>query len=320
MCKVSIITPVYNVEKYLARCMDSLINQSFKDIEIIVIDDGSTDSSYNIASNLALLDNRIKLFRQENRGLSAARNSGLKLATGKYLMFLDSDDYFDLKVVEKCYKKISKDNSDVVIFSFEKVDEKGQTIEINYPKRQREIKLKKDKKLLTEVENCVWDKMYKRSLFSNIDFPEGFFYEDFGTTYRILAKADKISFLDKNYIGLYYLYNRKGSITNTIDSRVYSIFSMSNLIIEYFKENNYFELYRNELDEIICREIIECVKQVILCKDCNVDFKFKSSFVDEAYDFMAKNCMSINCPKGEAFVYKNKYLLKLYMLLKGRNA
>ena len=111
--KVSIIVPVYNVEKYLRQCLDSLINQTLQEIEIICVDDGSTDNSSNILSDYAQKDSRIIVHRQENQGLANARNAGLKLANGEYIGFLDSDDFVDIDFFEKLYQAASSDNADI---------------------------------------------------------------------------------------------------------------------------------------------------------------------------------------------------------------
>ena len=116
MPKVSVIIPVYNVEKYLHECLDSLLNQTLKDIEIIAVDDGSTDSSLKILKDYAKKDKRLKVLTQENKGAGAARNLGMKHATGSYLSILDSDDYFDHSMLELLYKKAEKTKAkDVVL-------------------------------------------------------------------------------------------------------------------------------------------------------------------------------------------------------------
>ena len=114
--KVSIIIPVYNVEKYLKKCLDSVINQTLKDIEIICIDDGSTDSSYTILNEYAQKDNRFVILKQKNNGAGAARNKGIEIAKGEYLYFLDSDDFVDITLLEKAHTKIKENDCDICIF------------------------------------------------------------------------------------------------------------------------------------------------------------------------------------------------------------
>ena len=123
MILVSIIVPVYNVEKYLERCLDSLINQTLKDIEIILVDDGSTDDSGNICDKYAKKDKRIKVIHKENGGLSDARNIGLSIANGRYLQFVDSDDFIHKQMIEILYNTIINNNADISICDFDKVYE-----------------------------------------------------------------------------------------------------------------------------------------------------------------------------------------------------
>lgn len=313
MAKVSIIVPVYNVEKYIEKCILSLKNQSFRDCEFIIVNDGSTDNSYDIVKKMINDDKRFILINQDNKGLSGARNIGLQYASGKYLMFLDSDDGFRNNIIEKCYNKIIENDSDIVIFSFNKVDENNNIIERNEVNRNDTISLFEDKKVMTKIENCIWDKMYKSYLFDGITFPENLLYEDLGTTYRIIPKAKKITFL--NEIGLDYLYKRDGSITKTFDGKIYSIFNICDLLICYYKNNNLYDEFRNELDYIMYREIIECVKQAVI--ECKDDYKLRDSFIEDAYKYINCNFSNKNYKLGnKSYVYKNKNTLKLYLLVR----
>ena len=123
MEKVSVILPIYNVEKYLKNCIESLTNQTYENLEIILVDDGSTDNSGKICDEIAKSDERVMVIHKQNGGLAAARNTGYLETTGKYLMYVDSDDIVKKDVVENCVEAIEKENSDVVIFGYEKVDE-----------------------------------------------------------------------------------------------------------------------------------------------------------------------------------------------------
>ena len=125
MDKITVIIPVYNVEKYLKEAIEATINQTYKNLEIILVDDGSTDSSGKICDEYAKKDNRIKVIHQENRGMSGARNVGLECATGKYIMFSDSDDTFELNACEKLYNFIEKTNADYVVGNYTNMDEDG---------------------------------------------------------------------------------------------------------------------------------------------------------------------------------------------------
>ena len=129
MIKVSVIIPVYNVEDYLAQCIDSIVCQTLKEIEIICVDDGSTDKSYEILQEYEKKDNRIKLLQQKNAGAGIARNKGMKIAQGKYLAIVDSDDFFELDMLEKAYVQCEKDNADICVFRSDKYDTQNQKYE-----------------------------------------------------------------------------------------------------------------------------------------------------------------------------------------------
>ena len=129
MKKVSIILPIYNVEKYLEKCVNSVINQTYQNIEVILVDDGSKDSSGRICDKLVESDNRIKVIHKKNGGLASARNAGYEAATGEYIMYIDSDDCVKEETVKRCVDVIEKDKSDVVIFGYEKMSEDGKVLE-----------------------------------------------------------------------------------------------------------------------------------------------------------------------------------------------
>ncbi len=195
MPKVSVIVPVYNVEKYLPSCLDGLINQTFKDIEIICINDGSTDASEKILDEYALMDKRIKVFYQQNSGLSLARNNGLKQATGDYIYFLDSDDVMHPQLLEISVYMMEKYNADWVNFDFYR----GGTVVFQNVKNFDKIKVKITSNpvmLGTHKEKYrisfnVWAKLYKKELLEGIDFIPKIQYEDFPHTFAIMAKRPK---------------------------------------------------------------------------------------------------------------------------------
>lgn len=126
--KVSVVVPIYNVENYLDKCVDSIVTQTYKNLEIILVDDGAKDNSGELCNKWAEKDDRIKVVHKENGGLSSARNAGMEVATGDYIMFEDSDDWLELELIEKCVERITEDNSELVIFGYKKVDEQGQNL------------------------------------------------------------------------------------------------------------------------------------------------------------------------------------------------
>ncbi len=209
--KLSIIIPVYNVEKYLDQCLQSSISQSYDDIEIVIVDDGSTDSSGEICKRYKKADSRIHYVYQENGGLSKARNTGLLNASGEYVLFADSDDWLNNKTCEYCVDIIHKYNPDVIVFGFAKAfDDKEEIItvsglETGYISQDEAMTLLGD----DSFGNYAWNKCYKKSLFDNIKYPVGKLLEDIGTTCHVFHKASKFYYLKEV---LYYYRQRQDSI------------------------------------------------------------------------------------------------------------
>lgn len=242
---VSIIVPIYNVEEYLKRCIDSLVNQTYKDIEIILVNDGSTDSSLNICKEYANQHKIIKLIDKMNGGLSSARNAGLKHCQGEYIAFVDSDDWVEPNYIEVLLDVLEKHNVDIAQCSY--VKEVGQ---VNSSKiinqYNEEILTGKDaiKKLYIKddyVKTVVaWNKLYRRNIFERIRFPEGLNYEDEAIIHEILYKAGTLVKIDYT---LYHYLIRKNSITQ-------SEFSLKRLDavkaferrIDFFTKNKEIEL------------------------------------------------------------------------------
>ncbi len=242
MPKVSIIIPVYNVEKYLRQSLDSAINQTLKDIEIICVDDCSTDSSSDILKEYAEKDSRIAIIKQEvNEGLSSSRNVAMKIAKGDYIMFLDSDDWLELDACEKLYNQISKYNNDFVVFNINKYYEsKGTKKEVNrlenfaYVLDNHNTKVSDlDINFLKGAE--CWYKIYNRDfLINNNIFFEGKKYEDSLFSLKIFIFAKSISFLN----GFFYNYRKRNdSITGNYDNNVFFI-QQNRACFEYLKKNN----------------------------------------------------------------------------------
>lgn len=223
MIKVSVIIPVYNVEKYLEECLDSIINQTLKEIEIICIDDGSTDSSLNVLENYKKKDKRIIVLQQQNLGAGAARNKGLDLARGKYLSFLDADDFFELTMLEKAYNKCEMDNAEICVFrsmEFDNKSKKSQLIPWTIRKRFLPSNIpfssKKAAKYIFQVFNgWAWDKLYNRKFiqFNKLEFQEIRTTNDAYFVFMANVLADKITIL--NDILAYHRVNTKTSLSVT---------------------------------------------------------------------------------------------------------
>ena len=220
--KVSVIVPVYNTEQYLVQCLNSICGQSLSEIEVIVIDDGSTDNSSLICDSFAERDSRFKIIHKNNEGLSAARNCGIDIARADYIMFVDSDDYVSPNFCEVPYKIMEKTGADITIFQFMKYGGK-RAFTKSFPIEG--ITPKKD--VLTWLWRytwaAAWNKIYRKSLFDGIKYPVGHLYEDDAITHRIVYKADSI-FISNECL-YYYRNSRTGSITNT---------KSKTLMIDYF--------------------------------------------------------------------------------------
>lgn len=211
MARVSIIIPVYNVENYIRKCIESVISQTFSEIEIILVDDGSTDGSGRICEEYKNKDNRIKVVHKDNGGLSSARNCGISIATGEYLGFIDSDDYIAKDMFEKLYTNIIKEDADVSICGIYQCYE-GKEPPINEPwysvlTPQEAIAIAfQGKKFSVNAVN----KLYKKELFKDVRYPEGKTTEDAFVIVDIFSQCKKIVATSEQK---YYYFHREGSIT-----------------------------------------------------------------------------------------------------------
>lgn len=194
--KISVIVPIYNVEKYLARCLDSVVGQTFRDIEIICVNDGSTDKSLSIAEQYAKKDGRISLINQENKGLSAARNVGMRIARGKYISFVDSDDWIDLDFLEKLYDAAESCGADAACSEIKRPHASGKNpYKLKFESSQVLSAVSDKYRVLEIPRRCyVWNKIYLRSELErqNLRFVEGRMFEDVYFTPRFLFDCKKI--------------------------------------------------------------------------------------------------------------------------------
>lgn len=238
MKKVSIIVPVYNVEKYLRSCLDSIINQTFKDIEIICVNDGSTDNSLEILKEYSKKDDRIIIINQENKGLSAARNTGIQNADSEFIAFVDSDDWIDLEFIEKLYNAAIKNNCDIAAASIIRKREHSQKYRVHYSEEKVYTTLE-EKLNICKIPNCcyVWNKLYKSELVKNNLFKAGAFYEDVFWTPYVLHQAENLVTVPE--INYFYRVNNQ-SIVKKIQSpkKQEDSYRAKKKVIEFFKENN----------------------------------------------------------------------------------
>lgn len=193
--KISVIIPCYNGEKYIDRCMESVLNQTLKDIEIIVVDDGSKDKSVDMLTTYSEKDSRVKLFIKDNGGQSSARNLGLDKATGEYIAFVDIDDYIDTAMMELLYNNAIKTNAQMSVCSIANVDANGMVRSADYDEKLVVFDTKTAiTQLLAEryILFAMWDKLYKRELFSTARFPEGVIHEDVLLPYELTKECQTI--------------------------------------------------------------------------------------------------------------------------------
>lgn len=211
---ISVVVPIYNVENYLERCIKSIVNQTYKNLEIILVDDGSPDRCPDICDEWGKQDSRIKVIHKKNGGLSDARNAGLKLAKGELISFIDSDDWINLRFFEVLYKVMIQENSDIVQCNYraleKQIDEEGfdsDLLNISSFTNEEALSMLIDNDRLRQV---VWNKLYKKEVI-DLEFKKGYINEDEFWTYRIFSNASVISYVD---VVLYYYFQRSGSIIN----------------------------------------------------------------------------------------------------------
>lgn len=204
---ISVIVPIYKVERYLPQCIDSIIKQTYNNLEIILVDDGSPDQCGIICEKYAKKDNRIKVIHKNNGGLSDARNVAIDVSTGEYILFIDSDDYVATNHIEHLYHILITSHADMAI-EWGQTFYEGTTPVIDTLNGKKEVILDSDEALTNmfyqkNFDTSAWAKLYKRNLFDNIRYPKGWLYEDLPTTYRLIQKCKKVVFSD--YKSYYYL-------------------------------------------------------------------------------------------------------------------
>lgn len=236
--KCSIIVPIYNAEHTLSRCINSLISQDYENIEIILVNDGSTDCSLNICEEFAFKDNRIVLISKPNAGSSAARNTGLDAATGDYIFFADSDDWVESSFCSNVVKIFNEYSVDVVIFGFKEIV--GNKIKEKHSKTSGLIdkeEVLKGTLIDGYINSLVWNKAFKADIYDGTRFPLGNSFDDVGTAYKLIGKSNSF------YISSASTYNyeiRNGSLSSKwwhSDKKLDDYFDVRLAQLEYFKSN-----------------------------------------------------------------------------------
>lgn len=300
MPKVSVIVPIYNVEKYLEKCINSLLSQTLEDIQIILVNDGSKDNSGNIAKEYEKNNkDRVIYVEKENGGLSDARNYGLKYATGDFIAFLDSDDYIEKNAYEEMYNKAIEENADYVECDFIWEFPNKIRVDKQYPYKNK-------KEMLSFVRVVAWNKLIKRQLITdnNLEFPKGLRYEDVEFTYKLIPFINKFTYVDKPFI---HYVQREGSIANVQNERTAEIFTVLDNVIEFYKKNNIYEKYRDELEYNYAR--------YLLCSSLKRMCKIKDKTIREKLLTESWERLNLNFPNWKENVIlktvnigKNKYM------------
>ena len=300
MPKVSVIVPIYNVEKYLEKCINSLLSQTLEDIQIILVNDGSKDNSGNIAKEYEQNNkDRVIYVEKENGGLSDARMYGLYYGCGDFIAFLDSDDYIEKNAYEEMYNKAIEENADYVECDFIWEFPNKIRVDKQYPYKNK-------KEMLSFVRVVAWNKLIKRQLITdnNLEFPKGLRYEDVEFTYKLIPFINKFTYVDKPFI---HYVQREGSIANVQNERTAEIFTVLDNVIEFYKKNNIYEKYRDELEYNYAR--------YLLCSSLKRMCKIKDKTIREKLLTESWERLNLNFPNWKENVIlktvnigKNKYM------------
>ncbi len=316
---VSVIVPIYNVENYLCKCVDSIIEQTYRNLEIILVDDGSPDNCGEMCEKYKSKDKRIKVIHKENGGLSDARNAGIQEATGDFFVFIDSDDYIHENMIEELLKAVTSTGADIAVCDYKNVEEGD---EIN---TKSKLILNPYQIICTEAERLeyfygdkyteftvAWNKIYPASYFDKIAYPKGKIHEDEFTTYKLLDKAQKIAYIDAP---LYYYVNRKSSIMGEkfnlgrlyrldailermnlyLSQEKYKWYEKNLFLYRIFYVRYYKEIKNQDMDEAILNKYFKEYRSTVLKNIFKTDISIKKKM---GYIYLA--------------LWPNKYIKRSY--------
>ncbi len=310
MKKVSVIIPVYNVEKYIKKCLDSLVNQTLSDIEIIVVNDGTPDNSQIIIDEYVKnYPDKVISIVKENGGQGSARNIGLGKATGEYIGYVDSDDYVELNMYEELYDKAKENDSDIIICGNNIVYENNykKISEINYDNKYNNFENAFFGKM------AVWNKLYKKEILinNNIKFKEKVWYEDFAFTLKTLVNAKTIAFLDKSLYN--YLWREGSTMNNNNVKRNLEILDAFDDIRNYLISNDLLNNYYSYLEFNAINHIY--ISTIVRVINANVSNDLKKEVIDKLLEYMNSNFKDFKNNKYIKTLSRNRkiiyYLIKL---------
>lgn len=317
MLKLSIIIPVYNVEKYLKACLDSVIYPGLEGYEIIIVNDGSNDSSPDIAASYAAAQpSLIRLVNKENGGLGHARNTGIAMAEGEYLLFLDSDDSLAQGAVREILQVLEQD-FDICVFDFVSVNELGRTLRYNSGcEREGEFTLAEYPELLWQPPNAC-NKIWRRSLFTQtgIAFPDRMWYEDLATSPRLYTFAKKIISVRKPW---YVYLIRSGSITNSANiQRNMEIITAVDTVLDYYRKQGIFEQYHNQLEYMaFYHQLLTASTRVnLLDRNSPVQDRLLEDYIGKFPDYRANPYLRSMSHKYKLLLFLIRHRLRLALNL-----
>lgn len=306
---ISVIVSIYNVQAYVEKSVHSIQNQTYKNLEIILVDDGSTDNSGNICDEFANDDARIKVIHKVNGGLSSARNEGIKVATGEYIAFVDGDDWIDEDMYEGMLSAIVKHDADIAICNYKEISKKGirdtSSDDIVVFEGRETLKVFIEEDVNYQIQNAAWNKLYKRSLMGELRFPEGKLFEDIVYTTKLLAGSKRAVYVNKAYYN--YIFDRSDSIMNS--KKVERLLTDQ---IPAYKEKGEFLLSIGEKELFLTHQFFFYKRMLLHYKDA----KEKKP---EGYKKFIRDLRKVICdkPVWEAFVGKSKgewLRMKLYTI------
>lgn len=311
--KISCIIPLYNDEKYIERCIKSLINQTFYNIEIIIINDGSTDDSEKICKKIQQKDKRVKLISTTNKGVCCARNTGIKNFTGDYAIFVDSDDFLELNAIESFCDVIEEQEPDLIVYDYKRVFENGKYKDVFSNtgkvtcftgKEVSKLYLKKDPKFSM----VLWRRVYKKSLLKTIEFEENVLPEDFATAFYIYSMSKKVCHLEKSFYN-YFIKNDGLSFQNTLQDQKNLYKIIKKLTID---EKKYF----NEEMDLCINNIYFKYLLTIFSKSYFLKDKEKLDFlmlIENEIKDNYSNALSCSCKIAYCIFRCNKKLFSLLL-------
>lgn len=291
MEKISVIVPIYKVEKYLSKCIESIINQTYKELEIILVNDGSPDGSGKIIDEYAAKDPRIIVIHKENGGCSSARNCALDIATGSYITFADSDDILNEREYEVLYDLIKKYNADISFCELETISSEEFELYPNINLNKKEIVFEKEysvedalKEIILNgnVGNYVPIKLFKKELFNDLRFTDKVYYEDVALLYKVVARANKIAYTNESLY--YYQVNREGATTASFNEK-----KIIDSLTAYYAQYKYILERYPSMKEVISYNWVRLYTSAMekICMN-NYDMLYENEIVLKKYDDFKK--------------------------------